>query len=566
MRKYIYKLLAIIITMSLFTTTAFANNKKQAVINESNISLDGQDIKNVGFNVSNSNYFKLRDIAESLSESTSRFEVIWNSEKNLIEIVTGESYTPTDSGKSHWYYPGKKYYGTLKDTKFLVDGKEYNLPVFNIDGSNYFKLRDLGELVDFDVKWDKETSQILLFSKLLEDTYRGGMVQKNRNNTVYTSFPRWKDTVTSYIMENEDGTINVVEADQDVTIDTYDNQYNLISNSSIEYELPIFGGFYSGEKYNYIAFGQSNKEENNNKEVIRIVRYDKKLKRIDSVSVKGGESFTTQPFDGAAGRMAEYGEELVFHTSRERYTTDDGLNHQSQLTLIVDTSTMRVTNDLGRFQSNHVSHSFDQYVLFDDNGHVLVDHGDAYPRSIVLSQAGGSGYETVDLFKIPGIIGANTTGVSIGGFESATTNYIVAMNTIKHSLVTEYTSYDMVGLGRDQRDIIISTVPKNNLSNNAVKQITLKKYIGTDKNASIPKLVKLSDNRFMVIWQEYNNFDQEGDLNYVLIDGQGNPVSKIETIKHFSLSKSQPVVIENKVTWYVNKKGMRTFYTIPFKN
>ena len=40
--------------------------------------------------------------------------------------------------------------------------------------------------------------------------------------------------------------------------------------------------------------------------------------------------------------MAEDGDQLVFHTSRERYTTSDGLNHQSQLTLIVDTGAMKV--------------------------------------------------------------------------------------------------------------------------------------------------------------------------------------------------------------------------------
>ena len=565
MRKCTYILLSIIITMSLFTTKVFANNKVEAIVSQSSISLDGQEIWNVGFNVSGNNYFKLRDIAESLSGSTSQFEVSWNGDQALIEIITGKPYTPVGGEKTNWYNQGRKYYGTLKDTNFLVDGKEYKLPIFNIDGSNYFKLRDLGELVGFDVNWDKERGQILLFTKLLENTHRGEIKYDSRNNNLSPSFPRWKDTVTSYITENKDGTIIVVDGDQEfnIEIDIYDDKYNFIKNKKIEKELPIFGGFYSGEKYNYIAFGQSNKEEKDNKEVIRITRYDKNFMRIDSVSVKGGESFTRQPFDAAGGRMSEYEDRLVFHTSRERYTTEDGVNHQSQLTIVVDTLEMKVINYLGRFQDNHVSHSFDQYVLFDNNNHVLVDHGDAYPRSIILSRGIGSDYEKVNLFHIPGKIGANATGVSVGGFESSSTNYIVAMNTINHSLVREYTSYDMVGLEKDQRDIIISTVPKNNLNNSGVKQIRIKEYIGTDKNGSIPQLVKISEDRLMLMWQEYNKLNEEGDLNYVFIDGQGNPTSNIETIKHFKLSKSQPVVINNKVTWYVNKNGLRTFYRIP---
>ena len=154
MRKHIYTLVVTMIAVSLFTTPIFANGSKQATVNESSMYLNGERIENIGFNVGGNNYFKLRDVAGNLSESTSQFEVGWNSEKNVIEIVTGEPYTPTDGGKAQWYYPGKNYYGTLQNTKFLVDGKEHNLPVFNIDGSNYFKLRDLSELVNFDMEWD----------------------------------------------------------------------------------------------------------------------------------------------------------------------------------------------------------------------------------------------------------------------------------------------------------------------------------------------------------------------------------------------------------------------------
>ncbi|HHX59182.1 MAG TPA: LUD domain-containing protein [Epulopiscium sp.] len=56
------------------------------------------------------------------------------------------------------------------------------------------------------------------------------------------------------------------------------------------------------------------------------------------------------------------------------------------------------------------------------------------------------------------------------------------------------------------------------------------------------------------MWQEYNKSGQEADLNYVLIDGQGNPTSEIEILKGFKLSKGQPVVVDNKVTWYVDIK------------
>lgn len=395
-----------------------------------------------------------------------------------------------------------------------------------------------------------------------------------------SSFPRWRNTVTSHLTNNNDGTMNLVEFNSEkksIIIETYDQKYNLIGSKSIKAELPIFGGYYSGETYNYIAFGQLNLEENNNKEVIRIVKYDKNFKRVGSVSLNGGQCYTTTPFDAGSGRMAENGDTLVFHTSRERYATKDGARHQSQLTIIVDTSKMKVKNYTGEFQTNHVSHSFDQYVLFDGNNHVLLDHGDAYPRSIVLSKETGGNYTDAHMFEIPGAIGANCTGVSIGGFEMSSDKYIVAMNTIDHSLVSQYTSYEMVGLDIDQRDIILRTVPRNNL-NSKPEQITLGKYVGTNKIASIPQMVKLSDDNLIVLWQEYilnkdTSTKSPGDLKYVFIDKNGKPKGDISTVSNFRLSDCKPIIFDNKIIWYTNSveygekdEFNRTFYSIPLKS
>lgn len=564
MKKYIYLLLVAILASSLLGTTVFANDVKEAKFNQSTILLDGKHIWCNGFKILGNNYFKLRDLAENLSGTTSQFDVFWNDEKNAIEIITGKPYTSVDAQNINYYCTDRNYSAKPINTNILVDGKLQSIIAFNIDGCSYFKLRDLGNLIPFDVDWDSKANEIIIFSQIPQNAYRVKVEYEVNNNIVSPNFPRWGSVITSYLLNNKDKTISVIEANNLVTIETYNEQYNLIAKKSIEYELPIFGGFYSGEKYNYIAFGQDNYEENDDKEVIRIVRYDKNFKRIDSVSIKGGESITVGPFNAGSGRMAEYGNRLVFHTSRIRYTTEDGLNHQSQLTIIVNTSTMKVTNDLGRFQSNHVSHSFAQYVLFDNDAHVLIDHGDAYPRSIVLHKEKGKYYSEADLFKIPGKIGANCTGVSVGGFEISSANYIVAMNTIDHSLVSDYTSYDMIGLEIDQRDIILCILPKNNIDSTSVKQAIIKKYVGSDKNASIPQLLKISDDKLMVMWQEYDNYNILGDLKYVLIDKDGNTTSEIKTIKKFKLSKGNPIVVNNKIIWYVNENGIRIFYSIPF--
>ncbi|OXM15653.1 hypothetical protein [Paenibacillus herberti] len=561
MKRMMFSLLLIVVMFApMLSGTTYADNTVKATVTESSTYFNGEEKEVYGFNIAGSNYYRLRDVAKNFSGTTSQFDASWNNKSNAIEITTGRPYTPEPEENSVYYSPSRTYTAKISTSKIRVDGQPRLITAYNIDGNNYFQLRDLADLVPFELEYDIQSNKISMSSQTPDNAFRVKTVTEAKSNAATSYFPRWKSTVKSYLVENKDGTFSVIDVDKEVVIETYNNKFEWIANKSIPNELPLFGGFFSGEQYNYIAFGQENREEDNNKEVIRIVRYDKSFNRIDSVSIKGGESYTVEPFDAGSGRMAENGNTLVFHTSRTRYTSDDGLNHQSQLTIIVNTSSMTVTNDLGKFQKNHVSHSFDQYVLFDGNNHVLVDHGDAYPRSIVMNKGDGTNYSEVDLFNIPGKIGANATGVSIGGFEMSQNNYIVAMNTIDHSRVRDYTSYEMVGLEKDQRDIILRVLPK---ASSAVNEIILAKYVGSDFIASIPTLVKITDNKMIVLWQEFDKNNNPGDLKYVLIDGNGNATGDMQTIKNFVLSECKPIISGDKMVWYTNSNGSRVFYSIP---
>lgn len=49
---------------------------------------------------------------------------------------------------------------TLNQAPIYVDGTRVELTAYNIGGYNYFKLRDIAELVDFGVEWDQEMAAI----------------------------------------------------------------------------------------------------------------------------------------------------------------------------------------------------------------------------------------------------------------------------------------------------------------------------------------------------------------------------------------------------------------------
>lgn len=383
------------------------------------------------------------------------------------------------------------------------------------------------------------------------------------------STARWSSPKKSYICENSDGTLTVVDVSGSaVSASVYSQSFELISPIQVQlgFELPVFGGFYSGEKYNYIVFGDTNADEDDSKPVYKIVKYDKSFNRLGGVAVKGGECFTTVPFDAGTVAMSESGNELVIHTSRERYKSSDGLNHQSQLTIIVDTENMQVTNSLQLFQENHVSHSFNQFALYDGGARVLLDHGDAYPRSIVMHKQTASGYSEMNLFTIPGAVGANCTGVTVGGFEASENNYIAAINTIDHSKATEYGNFSITGIDKDERDIVLLISAKSNTDEANVRKVYLTDYSGKNKLGSTPYLVKMRDGIFAVLWEEYTysgNSASFSSVKYAVVDENGSLLCDIGALTDSRLSADcNPVFSADRIIWYINSASSRNFHVL----
>ncbi len=399
------------------------------------------------------------------------------------------------------------------------------------------------------------------------------------DNITDRNISRWAYPKTSYIYQDGDNIV-IVRADEKITVTTYNMNYQKLSEKNIEAELPVFGGFYSGEAFNYIVFGQSNTEESLTKEVYRIVKYDKDFNKISHASIVGSQCHTVYPFRSGSLSMAEHGNELTVHTSRQRFTSDDGLRHQSQFTVVLDTTTMTPINNLKLFQDNHVSHSFNQIVKYDNGKRVLVDHGDAYPRSVVLSKFGemtSYGYEKyteIDLFDIPGPTGANCTGVYLGGFEISDNNYIVSINSVDHSKVTEYNSYTMEGLDVDARDAVLLISAKENTSSGNVKKVYLTDHTDGKLHATAPILIKLTEKWFAVMWKEYkytrmengkySAYDyQSNGIKYVIVDENGNKLTDIKTASVTAeLSDCQPILIDNKIIWFYDNSAERRICTL----
>jgi hypothetical protein len=112
------------------------------------------------YHINDNNYFKLRDLAYILSGSEKQFEVTWDGAAQKILLTSGRPYTPV-GGEMTGKGTGTK---TPKTTtsKVTLDGREVNITAYHIENSNYFKLRDIGELFDFEVDWDGANQTIII--------------------------------------------------------------------------------------------------------------------------------------------------------------------------------------------------------------------------------------------------------------------------------------------------------------------------------------------------------------------------------------------------------------------
>lgn len=139
-----------------------------AVPSKSAVLVNGREVAFYAYNIKGNNYFKLRDLAFTLNGSKAQFEVTWNQDLGAILMTSGERYTLTggemETGSS------TSQIGMLNSSKLYLDGQAVDLTAYTIQGSNYFKLRDIGALFNFSVEWDGANEKVIIDTNL---PYRG---------------------------------------------------------------------------------------------------------------------------------------------------------------------------------------------------------------------------------------------------------------------------------------------------------------------------------------------------------------------------------------------------------
>ena len=132
-----------------------------AVASTQTVTVDGKKVEFqmyalVDENGNGTNYIKLRDMAQVLNGTKAQFSVGYD---GTISLTTGQAYTSTGTEMTTPFSGDRSYTGGARTVK--INGSNVDMTAITLldnagGGYNYFKLRDLGKALGFNVGYSNE--------------------------------------------------------------------------------------------------------------------------------------------------------------------------------------------------------------------------------------------------------------------------------------------------------------------------------------------------------------------------------------------------------------------------
>lgn len=164
MKKKSLLVLVLMLALGMFSvqTLSYAEDKAMPEVKPGDVKvLIGCDQINMqAVNIGGYNYFKLRDIAKAVNGSAKQFEVTWNDKESRIDLIGKKPYTAVGGELTK----AKLNYDSASPSQVVLYANGYKLVLdaYNIDGNNYFKLRDIAGIFNIKLNWDAKSRTILL--------------------------------------------------------------------------------------------------------------------------------------------------------------------------------------------------------------------------------------------------------------------------------------------------------------------------------------------------------------------------------------------------------------------
>ena len=156
---------AVLLCLLLLSFSAAALSEPfKAVLARQSLIIDGVLQSGVEiYNINGETYYRLRDMAMLLGGTRAEFGVDYNGLTKTISVKKGAEYVPV--GYELSAFSDRSASCVQSSQSLLIDGVLTSLKAYNLGGSNFFRLRDLGPALDFGVDYDEARNAVLIDTK-----------------------------------------------------------------------------------------------------------------------------------------------------------------------------------------------------------------------------------------------------------------------------------------------------------------------------------------------------------------------------------------------------------------
>lgn len=373
-----------------------------------------------------------------------------------------------------------------------------------------------------------------------------------------------------FLEENEDGTFLRISFfdDEGVFLETYDADFNFVSSRQLTKGIWTARGYFKGKDARYIVYKQVNSKQSDEKEVVRVVKYDDDWNILGRCSISAINTYSA--FTSGSVSMLESDGILYIHAAHTMYdegTLLESPHHQANMTLEIDEATMTKVADMSAVsneKTGYVSHSRNQFIQADDNYIYRLDQGDSYPRAVTLSKQ-KKYYEGIDMYHIEDrreifpICGTGQvyTGVSIGSFDLIGNTLITAGNSIDPD--TTDLMLNMV----KWRNVFVDVTDKDTFD---TKTIWLTNYTDDDKIIVYTPHTVVTGDGMYVMWEEGYQDQEDGDYNILTriakIKNDGTLDGKIYRICARQTDCKPILTSKGHIVWFMTNDSSPVFYDV----
>ncbi len=360
----------------------------------------------------------------------------------------------------------------------------------------------------------------------------------------------------NYIFNRQGGGYVVANLHNELYVRELDKNLNVVNSNRFYTDDYEIGGYFYYNNCHYVLYGRDNSDSVSKSITYKLVKYSTNFDSVKNVTVSGTNCRIDTPFTKGRAQMILNGKTLTISDTGLRLPENNtSLDCNIVMSFNIDDLTFLgydITSEGNMDIAAQKNSGMGQLITYiSDNSIACAALSDTRPRGLYLrAEEIGSENEdpsVVTVLKAENSALSKDLGIDLGGFEVSDNYCIVTGTSVEQNKLSD----------SKQKNVFVATESKSEFNEKYTSLYWLTDYDDDDDVTILyQKLVKVSDNLFLVMWQE-NRDGEASVIKYGYLDGEGKVVEGLKRADkdgfvtiNGKLSSSQPLLASDKKSIY----------------